>query len=492
VTAPTDALRGLELLVLNWRDVRHPQAGGSEQYMHEIARRWVTAGAHVTWLTARVPGRPAHEVLDGIRVLRAGGPLSVYPRTAARLIGTRGYFDAVVDCQNGVPFFAPLFVGRDVPVVQVVHHVHQDQFATRFSPPVAALGRLLEGPAARSVYADRAVAAVSPSTRTEIRRRIGLRGPVFVVPNGTAPPKPADVRQRSARPTIVTVVRLVPHKRVDLLLGHLATAAEDIPDLQVGIVGDGPERPRLRSLVSDLGLESVVRFHGRVSDEVRDHLLAGAWLTTSTSAAEGWGCSVIEAAAAGVPCLALEAPGVRDSIVDGVTGWLVERPADLGTALVATMERLRDPELAAAVAGACRDWAAGFSWDRSADLLAGVVLEEMRATQAQRRSREANRRSARSDMAVAADMRSGDQGDLRDALRSTDEVAQLGDRTSVLLHGCDEFDVWGVLSRIGAEGAAVRPVDRRLLLTGPRRPYPPPRLPASGAVEGVGPIRDAV
>ena len=91
----------------------------------------------------------------------------------------------VVDCQNGIPFFSPLFAGTDVPVVQVIHHVHQDQFATRFPAPVAALGRFLEGPATRRVYGPRAVVAVSPSTRQELRRRLRFRGPIFVVPNGS-------------------------------------------------------------------------------------------------------------------------------------------------------------------------------------------------------------------------------------------------------------------------------------------------------------------
>ena len=53
---------GMRVLVLNWRDVRHPQAGGAEQYMHQIARRWVAAGAHVTWFTARPGGQQAVEV----------------------------------------------------------------------------------------------------------------------------------------------------------------------------------------------------------------------------------------------------------------------------------------------------------------------------------------------------------------------------------------------------------------------------------------------
>ena len=434
--------------------------------MHEIATRWVHAGAEVTWFTADVPGQPAQDELDGIRVVRAGGPLSLYPRTAALLLRTRGHFDAVVDCQNGVPFFAPLFVGKHVPVVQVVHHVHQDQFATRFSPPMAALGRLLEGPVARRVYRDQAIAAVSPSTRTELRRRLGFRGPIFVVPNGTIP-VPEVRGQRAPVPTIVVVARLVPHKRIDLLLGHLATAGSQISDLRVDIVGDGPERSRLQGLVADLGLQSTVRFHGRVPDEVRDQLLQQAWGTTSTSAAEGWGLSVIEAAAWGVPCVALQAPGIRDSVLDGQTGWLVDRPGNFGSTLVAAITQLRDRTWAGEMAAVCREWAACFTWDRSADLLAGVLLEEMHVTAARRQGLEPNRRSARSDMAVLVGFRTPEAPDVREALRSTDEVVDQGGLTSVVLSGCDEFDAMAVLQRIGVQDGSLQLADRRLLLAGP-------------------------
>jgi glycosyltransferase involved in cell wall biosynthesis len=466
MTGTAAGLRGKRLLVLNWRDVRHPEAGGAEQYMHEIAVRWVRAGAHVTWFTARAADQPEQEELDGIHVHRAGGPLSLYARAAAWMLRSRGRFDAVVDCQNGVPFFAPLFVGRDVPVVQVVHHVHQDQFATRFSPPMAAVGRMLEGPVARRVYGQRAIAAVSPSTRTEIRRRLGFQGPIFVVPNGTAP-GPRAVGDRSPDPLIVVVTRLVPHKRVELLLGHLATTASQIPGLRVEILGDGPERHRLQGLVSDLGLQSIVRFHGYVPSAFRDQLLASAWLTASTSAAEGWGCSVIEAAALGVPCLAVQVPGIRDSVLDGETGWLVDQPRDLGPALVTAVDHLSDPSRAEEVATACRTWARCFTWDRSADLLAGVVLEEIRSTAARRQGHGSDRRSARSDMAVLVGFRHAEPTDVRTALRSTDEVVEDGDRTSVVLTGCDEFDAAVVLDRIGAREGHLRPVDRRLLLAGP-------------------------
>jgi glycosyltransferase involved in cell wall biosynthesis len=466
VTGATEALRSAHVLVLNWRDIRHPQAGGAEQYMHEIASRWVRAGVDVTWFTARPAGQPARERIDGIRILRAGGELSVYARTAARLLRTRGHFDAVVDCQNGVPFFAPLFAGARVPVVQVVHHVHQDQFATRFPRPLAGLGRMLEGRVARRVYGDRAIAAVSVSTRTELRRQLGFPGPIHIVPNGThvVPPARAD---RAGTPTVVVVTRLVPHKRIDLLLGHLPTVAAQVPGMRVEIVGDGPERPRLQGLVVDLGLRSTVRFHGRVSAEVRDDLLSRAWLTTATSAAEGWGCTVLEAAALGVPCVALRVPGVRDSVLDGETGWLVDRPPDFGAALVAAVDHLRDRSRAAAMAEACRRWASCFSWDRSADLLAGVVVEEMRTRAAREANRTGNRRFGRSDMAVVITFPTTTGRDLRQVLRATDEIVAGNARTFVLLGGCDEFDAAAVLDRIGVEHASVRPVDRRLLLAGP-------------------------
>ena len=471
MTGNSELLRGLRILVLNWRDVRHPLAGGAEQYMHEIGTRWVRAGAHVTWLTSSVPGQPEHERLDGIHIIRAGGALTVYPRTAARGGLARGHFDAVVDCQNGTPFFAPLFAGRRTPVVQLVHHVHQDQFATHFPTPVAALGRWLEGPAARRVYGDRPVAAVSPSTRHELRSRLGFRGPIFVVPNGTVD-LPPERAARAAEPTIALVSRLVPHKRIDLLLGHLSAVAEAIPDLRVDVVGDGPDAARLQSLADELGMQGTVTFHGRTSDEVRDELLSRAWLTTSTSQGEGWGCAVLEAAAWGVPCLALRVPGVRDSVLDGETGWLVDQPRQLGAALTGALRQLADPVRADEMAGNCRAWAGCFSWDRSADLLAGIVRGEIARMAAVSDDRPVEQRQARSDIAVLAVLPRR-APELPARLRATDEVVQSGDRTAVVLNGCDETAGASVMARLGVRPLSLGLVDNRLMLAGPTAPLAP-------------------
>ena len=460
--APTtlDRLVGKKVLVLNWRDVRHPQAGGAEQYMHRIARRWAQAGAEVTWLTSAAPGCPSREVVDGVTVLRSGGALTLYPRIALKLLRGVGRIDYLVDCQNGIPFFAPLFVAREVPVVQVVHHVHQEQFATRFGPVLAAVGRFLEGPVSRAVYRGRPVVAVSPSTREGVRRRLRLRGPIHVVPNGIdqAPPIRAP---RDPDPTIAVVSRLVPHKRVDLLLGQLVPVAAAVPRLRVDIVGDGPERARLQGLAAELGLSEVVTFHGFQPDTARDRLLERAWLTTSTSDAEGWGLSIMEAAAHGVPAVALDVPGVRDSVVPGRTGWLVPDAAAYGDALVDALHQLADDARTRELTGACQAWARSFGWDRSAELLAGVLL----GTSPQD---DAGARGARADIGVVADVRVP-RGWVPSSwtLRPTDQITAREDRVTLLLTGCDEVDAGEVLRRLGVTDARVRLADRFDLLVGP-------------------------
>lgn len=454
-------LAGKHVLVLNWRDIRHSQAGGAEQYMHEISRRWVNNGVRVTWFTARDDGQAAEEVIDGIRILRGGGPLSIYGQAALRLLRASGQFDAVVDCQNGIPFFSPLFLPRGIPIVQLVHHVHQEQFRTRFSPPLAAVGRFLEGTGAKAVYGQRAIVAVSPSTRLELRK-LGFTGPIHVVPNGTIdiPPMVGD---RAPEPTIAVVSRLVPHKRLDLLLGQFAVAARTVPNLKMDIVGDGPERARLQQLAMDLGLDHAVTFHGYQPNEVRDRLLGRAWLTASMSASEGWGCSVIEAAAWGVPCLALRVPGIRDSVVDGKTGWLVDTPREFGAALAETLSVLAEPDIVTDTAVECRAWAGSFTWDRSTKLLTGVLLEEERL-----RRDGGDPRSVHSDLSTMVRFELPDGVDLHSILRATDEVALTDDgQVSILMKGRDEFEAFSAVKRLGLRTAEVHPAGRNVLLAGP-------------------------
>lgn len=440
----------MRVAVLNWRDERHPEAGGAELYCHRVARELVLAGHDVTYVTARPAGTAAREQHpDGYAVVRRGGRFGVYPAVLAWLLRHRGSVDAVLDSQNGIPFFSPLAVPRRTAVVQLVHHVHQEQFALYFPAPVAALGRWLESSAARRVYGRRAVAAVSPSTRSAVRRRLRLRGPIRLAPCGLEPPAP-ERRERSAAPTVVALGRLVPHKRLALLVAALPDVSTAAGPVVLHVVGDGPERARLAELAERLGVADRVVLHGRVDDARRDALLGAAWLTVNPTVGEGWGLSILEANRLGVPALAFRVDGVRDSVLDGTTGWLVEPGEPLAPAVSAALDELAQPLARRRYETATRAWAASFTWQRTADGIARLLEAE------QARLRLTVERRTPSDLTTVVALGADDvPAGWSPRLRSGDGLVRDADGVRLLVHGTDHAAVEAMLLRVGVPAEVV-------------------------------------
>ncbi|RSN52518.1 glycosyltransferase family 4 protein [Actinomadura sp. WAC 06369] len=363
------------LAVVNWRDPWHPAAGGAERYAWEVAKGMAGRGARVTYITARARGQARRDQVEDVTFVRLGGRFTVYPLVLLWLLLHRRSFDAVIDCQNGIPFFSPWALPRRVPVFCVIHHVHDDQFGLYFPPWMAWVGRVLEGPVSRWTYRRHAFVVVSPSTLRAVRERLGWTGPAHVVHNGTtvADAAAADAPGPRGDPDLVCVTRLVPHKRLDLLLDLAGRLAERRPGLRLHVVGDGPEAPALAAGIAARGLAGVVVPHGYVAEEAKAALVARADLHLSTSRGEGWGLSVIEAAALGVPTVAADVDGLRDAVRDGVTGWLVPPGGDFPDIVERALKELDDPDRRAEVAAACRARAAGFGWDRTTARLAALV-----------------------------------------------------------------------------------------------------------------------
>ncbi|MDF3289571.1 glycosyltransferase [Streptomyces silvisoli] len=467
--------RDRHVVVCNWRDAPHPQAGGAELYCEEVAAELHRAGVRVTYLTARPPGTARREHTRYGTVVRGGGRFTVYPFVLLWLLFHRARVDAVIDSQNGIPFFTPLTLRRRTPVVLLIHHVHQDQFGVWFPGPLAALGRWLENRGSRLVYRQRAISAVSPSSRAEIRARLSLPGPVYLAPCGQPAPDPApDPRtaRRDRAPRIVCVGRLVRQKRVDHLLRAIPSLQRELPGVRLHLVGDGEARPELEKLVAELGVADAVVFHGRVSRHKRDELVASAWITATASMGEGWGLSVMEAAAAGVPAVAYAVPGLRDTVRPGATGWLVEPDGDLGAALLDALRAVQTPERAEEWAVRCREWAGRFGWDATAGhLLAALTAERQRLRHLAPQRRTVTDACALVRLPTAALARA-DLG----ALRATDLVDRSGPDAALLLVGADEQDAEAVVRRIAPTSLARGDVDIRLARHGDAlgwRQHPP-------------------
>jgi glycosyltransferase involved in cell wall biosynthesis len=317
----------LRVLFLSWRDRAHPEGGGAEAFLDHVSRDLATRGHDVHVFTAHYPGSLRDETLDGCRFRRRGGRFSVYGRAALELLRRRGDFDVVVDVQNGLPFWAPLFTSA--PVINLVHHVHREQWPQVFGPVRARLGWWLESWLAPRIYRQSRYIVVSHATKLELTELGVDRDRIDVVYSGReqvaelAPVAPEE------NPSVVVLGRLVPHKRVELAISAVAALRDQHPGLTLTVVGHGYWRAPLEDYATSIGVAGQVRFLGFVDEETKNRALAASWLNLLPSVKEGWGLAIIEAAALGVPSVAFrDASGTTESIVDGTTGLLVQDEAD--------------------------------------------------------------------------------------------------------------------------------------------------------------------
>jgi glycosyltransferase involved in cell wall biosynthesis len=356
---------------LNWRDREHPEGGGSEQYVDRIAAGLAALGHPVTVFCARHPGAPREQVRDGVRYVRAGGRTTVYLHAAlALLTGRLGRPDVVVDVQNGVPFCSPLVTRR--PVVNVVHHVHREQWPVVFGPVVARIGWFLESQVAPRVYRRCRYVVVSEVTRREVAELGVDDARMQVVHNGADTALP-PLGGREPTPLVCVLGRLVPHKRVELAMEAVAALREELPGLRLAVLGQGWWQPELERAAAALGVDDVVDLHGYVEEDVKHDVLGRAWVLAQPSLKEGWGLSVIEAASHGTPTVAFaEAGGLAESVRDGETGLLVHSTEEFTGAL---RRLLTDEPLRRRLGDEGRRHAADYTWPGAVAEFAALVSE---------------------------------------------------------------------------------------------------------------------
>ena len=366
----------LRVLVLNERDPLHPNAGGAELHVHQIFRRLAARGYPVTQLVSQGRGTDEREVLDGVEIRRLGRLRSYYPRvawTCAR--ETRaGRYDVVVECLNKVPFYSPIYSA--VPVLAICHHLFGEVAFQQVAWPIASAVWSAEQ-LIPPLYRKCQVVSISESSRDDLVRR-GLRPELVRVSHcGIVQPE-LDVDTETPRPPRVAYLgRLEPYKNVDVMLRAMAQLADRFPSAEILVIGRGSAQDALASLARELGLAERTRFTGFVSDAERNALLLSTRVCVCPSEKEGWGLTVIESNATGTPVVAADAPGLRDSVRHGETGYLAETRS-----VAAFAERigelLSDDELSTRMSRAALVWSKRFDWDTAASEMA-EALEDARS-----------------------------------------------------------------------------------------------------------------
>lgn len=375
-TVVADALElGLQKVqILAWRDFEDPEAGGSELYAHRVGGIWAEAGLDVTLRSSSAEGFDPLARRDGYRVIRRSGRYMVFPRSAlSGLVGRRGRPDGLVEVWNGMPFFSPLWAR--CPRVVLVHHVHAEMWRMVLTPKLARLGETIELRIAPRFYRRSRVVTVSESSRDELVSRMGLDPDRITLATGGIDERFEPGGRRSRTPLVLAVGRLVPVKRLDLLIDALVDARRFVPNLEAIIVGEGYERPKIEALIAEAQAESWIHLAGHVTDEDLADLYRRAWIVTSTSAREGWNLTITEAGACGTPAVASAVVGHKDNIRHEVSGLLATPGRDFTAALVRVLtdEVLRERLSHGALARARE-----FTWEATATSLLSALVEETR------------------------------------------------------------------------------------------------------------------
>lgn len=356
----------MNVLAVNWQDREHPEAGGAETHLFEILSRLVARGHRVRLVCGGWRGAPRQAILDGIAVERVGGrhSFALRGRGAVHQAVRAERPDVIVEDINKLPLF---LAGTTVaPFCAIVPHLFGETAFEEAPWPMAAAVWAAERPLARW-YRRAWFHAISESTRDDLVHRGVPPARIRVIHPGvdTARFTPAPDGVRAATPTFLYVGRLKRYKGIGLAIRALALARERRGDLSLDVAGAGDYRVELERLTTTLGLEGVVRFHGFVTEAQKIALMRRAWAHVFPSPKEGWGITVIEAAACGTLSIASDSPGLRDSVRDGQTGALVPH-GDVG-ALARRLGAVADaPALVASLGAAARRFAEGLTWDRTA------------------------------------------------------------------------------------------------------------------------------
>ncbi len=364
----------MRVLAINWRDMNHPEAGGAEVHLHEILVHLSGWGHEVVQISSGFPGCSREDRIDGVRVIRAGHWYDAnftLPLAAVRYLKNNSC-DVILEDINKLPFFMPLWT--KVPVVAVIPHLFG---TTVFREANWAIGsyvvimeRLLP-----LVFRKNRFMVISPSTADDLEKRGIGRDRIETVLCGLDHDRYRSLHlERFDRPTIVHLGRLRKYKSVEIVMRAMKKVIRSVPGARLVIIGDGPYRPELEKEAARLDLGDAIEFKGYMVLEDLVEFLNRAHLLFNPSPKEGWGLTVVEANACGVPGIASDRPGLRDSVIDGKTGFLVPY-GDSGAFADKAIEILQDEELWRRMSEESVKRVRGLTWENCARETERLLLE---------------------------------------------------------------------------------------------------------------------
>lgn len=369
----------MNILALNWNDLKNPFAGGAEVHLEELLRRLVGFGHRVTLFCSGWGGCTPEETIKGVRIIRRGNRynFNLIAPFHLRRLAREEKIDILVEDINKIPFYTPLYLKMNRLIV--IPHL----FATTvFRETNFILGSyiyLAERPMV-PVYRHHQFNVISESTADDMAARGVPRDSISIVHCGID----RELYSHDAtvpkydRPTILYLGRIKKYKSVQHLIRALVLVKREVPAARLMVVGNGDYRDQLRELAQSLGVAEDVEFPGFVSQQEKVDRMRRSHVAVLPSPKEGWGLTNIESSSVGTAVIAANSPGLRDSVNDGVSGFLY--PYGDVDALAEKLTRvLTDNDLRHRLEQGGLAWARRFDWDDAARKFEKILMEIVEA-----------------------------------------------------------------------------------------------------------------
>ncbi len=372
----------MRILLLNWRSIISPEAGGAEIHCKEIFSRLANEG-HAIQLVASCKGHsgPRRLAIGGLDVLHATTNEALFPLFS--LVGALktcvGGHDVIVEDVSKFPIFWPLLLSRILakPFLIIVHHVHGRTLFRELPFPLAIIAFFLEMLGLRfySLF-NPYVVTVSESSKRELvslgfsEERTSIVHNSFEVEFAERP----SSRNPEPTPLIVYFGRVKRYKRLDHLILALRNVSKHVEDVKLVIAGKGDREvyEALAKLAEQQGLTSRIEMYGEVDEKQKRDILVRAWVYASASMKEGFGISPLEAEAFGVPVVSYDVPGLRDAVEPSVSGLLV-KDGEIEELASALRLVLTDKELREKLSRGAIEHSKKYNWERSASQFSSLL-----------------------------------------------------------------------------------------------------------------------
>lgn len=369
----------MNIFILNWKDLKHPQVGGAEIIVYELAKRLVLKGHEVTWFCRSFKGCLPEEMFEGIKVVRRGNLISMYIHAPLYYWQTKIKPDVVIDMSNTIYWQTPLWAWKSKKVAYL-NQLAQDVFYYEYPILISRFGRFLER-LQYLIYFNTNFICYAQSTKSDLISMGVVSKKINVFSLGI------DHKRyvpgiKSKTPLFICVNRLVKMKRTDMAIEAMSLLHKTHPEAKLVIIGTGYDRPRLEKLRDDLNLQTVVTFSdenvwffGKNLKDKKIQLMQKAWALVFPSVKEGWGMTVTESAACRTPSIVTDVTGLRDSVVKDKTGLIVSSNPTLDE-LSKSMERIiTDSELRNRLSKNAVQFSRNFNWEKSCQQFEKIITE---------------------------------------------------------------------------------------------------------------------